>query len=144
MSENTYPLGIIENDLKLPSYRCKKDRIAHDVGDHGTLTLYEVRTFGWVIVTLRIGGASRSNQYDRYYGIRVIDAAPVRVGRGPHVLRKIEIYIRKSRVKALASLIDLYKRGLEQAHTTRDRIGTRRFQGQLERAAGRRSWLWNA
>jgi hypothetical protein len=140
----TLPNGIKESDLKSPSYK-SKDKIAWEVADHGTLTLYECKGFGWVIVTLLIGsGGSRLRGYaPRYYGVRVSDGAAVRVGKGPHVSRTLRVYIRQSRVKALDHFIQLYNSGMTSAHTTRDRISSRRYQGQIERAAGRHSWQWN-
>jgi len=141
---NALPTGIKESDLKSPSYK-SKDKIAYEVADHGTITLYDCAGFGWVIVTLLIGsGGSRLRGFaPRYYGIRVSDGAAVRVGKGPHVARAVRVYIRQSRVKALDHFIQLYNSGLMNAHTTRDRISSRRYQGQMERAAGRHSWRWN-
>jgi hypothetical protein len=136
------PQGINESDLKMPSYK-SRDKTAWTVGDNGTLTLYHCQGFGWVIVTLLISGSGRLNNAPRYYGIRVSDGAAVRVGRGPHVTRVIRVYIRQSRVKALSHFIQLYNNGMVKAHSTRDRISSRRYQGQVERAAGRRSWRWD-
>src|SRR5262245_9036154 len=104
---NALPMGVIAKDLEWPSYK-SKDRLASDVGDHGAITLYEVKGYGWVIVTLLIGSRGLVASTNRYYGIRVADGAHVRVGKGPHVTRVIQIKVRESRRKALDKFVQLY------------------------------------
>lgn len=134
------PEGILKSDLDFPDW--KKDGLAHDQGDSGQLTFYEVdgrESHFWCMATLLI---AKSRKFaDRFYAIR-LDGQIVRVGRGPHVKQELTVYIKKSRVKALQKYLDLHKKGLTEANQIRDRIGSRRAQGQLHRAAGRSSWLW--
>lgn len=141
------PKGIRPTDLKYPSFK-SKDRINYEKGDHGSLTLYEVHdrkgNSWWCIATLRIRKARLGRDGERTYAVRLSDGAPVRIGLGPHVKRKITVYVRQSRVEALQRYIDLHLSGAESAHQIRDRISSRRAQGQVERAQGHSYWRWNA
>jgi hypothetical protein len=103
------------------------------VDDPRELELYYTERFGWCITTLFI---SRGRDYaDRSYGI-TLKGEMVRVGKGPHVKRTVRVYLRRSRLADLQQYLDLYLKGLEAAHNTRDSISTRRAQ-----TANRRS-LW--
>lgn len=136
------PMGLTDEDLRYPA---SED---HDyaAGDHGQLTLYEVtdarRGATWVIATLGIS-KSRRGHADRTYGIRVDTQTICRVGNGPHVTRTLTVYPRKSRAKVLAPILELYTKGCGEAGLIRDRIGSRRAEGQLRRARGERSWAWD-
>lgn len=138
------PLGLTEADLKYPKYD-SKDKMVYDVGEHGSYTLYEVSdrngTVWWAIATLGIA-KGRGNS-DRTYAVKVDNGSLVRVGRGPHVKRTVTVYVRQSRAKDLEKLQTLYMSGLTAAGQVRDRISSRRAQGQLMRAEGRSSWLWD-
>jgi len=140
-----YPLGIIAKDLEYPKM-ASGDSLDYNAGDCGHVTLYEVagRRQGekfWVVCTLGIA-KNRRGYADRSYGVRT-DGSVVRVGHGPHVLQTITVHVRKSRVAALAELLKLHREGAIAAHQIRDRIGSRRAEGQLRRAAGQRSWMWD-
>jgi len=141
----TLPLKIKESDLKFaPGVN---DRLDWNVGDGGVITLYEVKGRSvnyWVIATLSIGspGRGRRTFEQRTYGITLAGNV-CRVGGGPHVLRTVRVYIKESRKVALKPLIDLYDRGMADAGMIRDRIGSRRAEGQLRRANGEHSWYWN-
>lgn len=132
------PEGIIEKDLTYPA---GKDRLVFTAGEHGCLRFYKTVTFGWCMATLAIKRGRHGS--DRTYGVRLEDGAGVRVGNGPHVKAQVTVYVRESRLKALQRYIDMYAEGLEKANVTRDRISSRRMQGALERAAGKRSWRWD-
>lgn len=137
------PFGLIADDLTYPK---GKERLASDVGSYGNLKLYEVDnhkggTF-WIVCTLHIANGRRG-QPDRTYGMRCDTKTVVRAGQGPHVLRTVNVYVRQSRTKALAELIELWTKGMANAGTIRDRVSSRRAQGQLERAQGHTSWLWD-
>jgi hypothetical protein len=106
-----------------------------------SLTFYKTERMGWVIVTLLIGRGTRG-QPDRYYGI-TLDGKVCRVGKGPHVKAIAEVHVRKSREEALKKYLDLYEKGMGDAGSIRDRIGSRRAQGQIMRAQGRHSWMWD-
>jgi len=131
------PRGVKASDLKSP----KIGDLASEVGDWGVLTFYKTQGLGWVIATLKIGGG-RNGRDDRTYGVIVETGKQCRVGNGPHVLATVRVYVRQSRVEALKRYIDLYGQGVADSNQIRDRISTRRAQGQLHRAQGRTSWYW--
>lgn len=134
------PPGVQASDLEYPR-TSKGERLAYALGSHGVLQFYETTRFGWCLCTLRIGGGGRHGP-ERYYAARVEDGATVSVGRGPHVTRVIEVFVREDRAEALKRYTDLHKEGLARAGTVRDRISSRRAQGAEERAAGHTSWRW--
>ena len=113
--------------------------------------LWYTERFGWVIPTLLIS-RSKGSTPDRYYGITIGDEKPdysrsaaerrdrergqqVRIGKGPHVLHQVSVYIRKDRIEKLQFLIDLYNQGQISANDTRDRISTRRARTASRRSA---------
>lgn len=136
------PPGIRESDTK---YRVspkgnsdaawrKWHEGAGKMADPSHLTFYYTQRFGWVVTTLHIG---KSQAYaDRSYGI-TLKGDPVRVGRGPHVLRELQVLVYADRLPDLQQYVDLYNKGLVKAHETRDVISTRRAAGALRR---RSSW----
>jgi hypothetical protein len=133
------PPGVLASDLKYPSWK-SMERVVE------TLTFYQVarRTgaLDWVITTLHIAKARRAGTMDRSYGI-YLDGSVCRVGKGPHVKQAITVYVKQSRLAKLQKYLDLHVQGQEAAGQIRDRIGTRRAQGQLERAAGNTWWRWD-
>ena len=109
--------------------------------DAHTLTFYYVTgDMGWVIATLDISKGKRGNA-DRTYGI-TLDGKVVRVGNGPHVKKEVQVHLSTENWERLLPYVELYLKGLEQAGQIRDRISTRRAQGQINRANGLRSWSW--
>lgn len=144
------PPDVTVADTQYPKWDAK-NRISYDefaalgLGDcRCELTFYQVkgtRVNSWVITTLRIGGAGRGAS-ERYYGI-TIEGTCCRVGRGPHVLKEVKVYLNKDNLARLQKYVDLYNKGLADAGMVRDRISSRRAQGQIMRAQGRTSWLWN-
>ena len=128
------PFGIKKSDLGYP--KDYKDSILHYID------IYEVERFGWVVATLPIGGSSRRSGYaQRTYAVTA-DGKVCRVGKGPHVKQTIKVYVAKSRAKDLSELVELYTNGAVKANTIRDRISSRRAQGQLNRMNGLTSWRW--
>jgi hypothetical protein len=91
----------------------------------------------WVIATLAIGGKGRT------YGIRISTGTVCRVGAGPHVKATVTVHVRVSRAKALQKYTDLRLKGATEANQIRDRISSRRAEGQVMRAQGRHSWTWS-
>jgi hypothetical protein len=136
----TLPEGILPIDLERPKYDAK-DGMVYSI-NNGSFTLHNTTRMGWCVATLHISRGKRG-QPDRTYGARLTDGSTVTIGNGPHVLETIEVYVRKSRVKALQHLIDTHTKGMTNAGMIRDRIGSRRAQGQLMRAEGRHSWMWD-
>lgn len=126
------PTGIKESDLKYPkNYKIR-------VVEH--LELYYVKAFGWCIATLHIrnAGTRNTNRDPRTYAVRVDTGECVRVGLGPHVLKRITVYATEKRLKDLQKFIDLKNSGEVTANEIRDRISTRRAQGTLRRS----QWNW--
>ncbi len=108
------------------------------------LTFYQTKELGWVLTTLHISNASRrsSSQTARSYGIQLSSEKLCRVGSGPHVLKTVRVTLNKSNLERLSKYVDLWRKGMELAGSTRDRISTRRAQGQAHRANGESSWYW--
>lgn len=136
MSANVkLPVGILKSDLKYPKF---------EDNAYKTFELWDVRGFGFVIPSLLISKAGRRStlKTDRVYATGVDNGKIYRVGKGPHVLSTTVIYVKKSRESALQKFLDLRDQGSADANMIRDRISSRRAQGQLNRAAGRSSWAW--
>jgi hypothetical protein len=143
------PEGILAKDLERPSFKSKDGLVSNWDSNHFELWCVAMRAgpIEWFIPTLLIAKASRrsANTTARTYATRVKDGASgYRIGRGPHVKAVVTVYIRKSRAKALQRFLDMRTAGQETAGQIRDRISSRRAQGELMRAQGRRSWEWDA
>jgi hypothetical protein len=109
------------------------------------LTFYQVKGLGWVLCTLHISNPSRrasTGTPARTYAIGVADGKVYTVGRGPHVTKEIEVYLSVDNLPRIQRYVDLWKKGMEDAGQIRDRISSRRAQGQMHRAQGRTSWMW--
>lgn len=132
------PDGILASDLKFAGYADQKD-VPYDDRE---FELWHAARFGWCIPTLLIGRAGRSGQStDRTYAV-TLHGDPVRIGKGPHVTATVTVYVTTKRLPALQRFLDLRREGAGKAGVIRDRISSRRAQGQLERADGNRSWRW--
>ena len=122
-----------------------KDREIRNAGHYGALTFYLVKNTGWVLTTLHISNPSRrqaSGTPARTYGIGVADSKVYTVGRGPHVEKEVTVYLDSTNIDRLQRYADLWVKGMEDASAIRDRISSRRAQGQLHRAAGESHWRW--
>lgn len=131
------PKGIKTSDTKYPSYKGKDKVVWGALPDsRSSLELVKTDRFGWCIATLNIGK-------DRSYGIAVDDGQIVSMGVRDQT-RKVTIYIRQSRLSALQKFIDLFKKGLDDANSIRDRISTRRSNTIMRRMAygGNGLGLW--
>lgn len=101
--------------------------IGYDSGFHGAFTFYKTERFGWVLCTLPISKGRRgTNQTDRTYGIAVRDEGLVTVGKGPHVLATVTVWLSEKNFERLMKYVELWKKGMAKAGDTRDRISTRR------------------
>lgn len=134
------PKEIVEKDLKYPDYR-DKDQLIKEWEDR-TFELWYTTSLGWVIPTLLIRHSRRAERADRTYAT-TLDGKACRVGLGPHVLRRVTVYVRESRRAALQKFLDLRRSGQVTSNQIRDRISSRRAQGQVMRAEGRTSWRWD-
>lgn len=114
-------------------------------GFTGYLTFYRTKGLGWVLTTLHISNPSRRQSaatVARTYGIGVKDSKVYTVGRGPHVEDTVEIYVTRTNLERLRVYVELWKKGMADASSIRDRISSRRAQGQLHRQNGRSHWDW--
>ena len=137
MATSNLPAGILASDLKFASY----DKCQGVPFEERTFEIWHT-SLGWVIPTLAIRNA-RNGQPRRTYAVRISDGTVCRVGMGPHVTATHTVYVTKKRYAALAPFITLRAQGLGNAGAVRDRISSRRAQGQVERALGKTSWRWN-
>lgn len=144
------PPHVTEADLSYPASGGGAWQLAEAAGLNTTvLTFYLVGGAGarkseqrWVLCTLNIGGRGRG-QTERNYAINVTDGSICRVGRGPHVLQVVEVHLSKSNWTRLQPHVELYLKGLAAAGSIRDRISSRRAEGQMRRMNGESSWRWN-
>ena len=121
------PEGVIEADLKYPTKgRCSAE----------SLKFYYSARFGWCIATLPI------NNKGRTYGVNSAGTI-VSIGGRPDD-KIIYVYVSEARQPKLQKYLDLRAKGLGDAGSIRDRIGSRRAQGQVMRAQGRHSWTWDS
>jgi hypothetical protein len=123
------PEGILKSDMKWSSKDQLTDaqRESLRIGWNDTMELWEISET-WVIPTLLISKSRRGSGYqDRTYAAG-IDGKYYRVGKGPHILQTVRIYIKQSNYKRLKKYIDLMLDGQVRANETRDRISTRRMQ----------------
>lgn len=114
------------------------------------LTFYKVPSLGgWILLTLHISNASskqkaRGNTTARSYAISVVGEKLCRAGKGPHVTDEVTVYLSKTNIERLRPYTALWVKGMTAAGTTRDRISSRRAQGQQMRAEGRSQWRWDS
>jgi len=134
------PAKIQVRDLKYPSWESYKD---NDENRYTTqFELWYTERFGWCIPTLLINKANRSTTFkDRTYGVS-LEGQVVRMGRGPHILKTVMVYVRNGRKAALQKFLDLKIQGEASAGDIRDTISTRRAQGAQRRMGGLGGFAW--
>lgn len=141
------PPDVIESDLEYPSSFEKRVKDLPE-GLYGSLTFYFVpegkKAPAWVLTTLHISNPSRrqSGTPARTYGIGVGDSKVYTVGRGPHVKAEVTVCLTTVNIDRLQKYVDLWVKGMSDASAIRDRISSRRAQGNLFRAEGRSHWTW--
>lgn len=132
------PDEIQARDLEYPSWESRKNNDDNQVVSQ--FDLWYTERFGWCIPTLFISKARRgSGVNDRSYGIS-LDGTVVTIGKGPHVLKTVTVYVRQRRVDKLQKFLDLKKNGEAKAGDIRDRISTRRANTILHRFDGGGPW----
>jgi hypothetical protein len=131
------PKGILKSDLKRPEYGAQQDV----PWEARSFELWYTTGMGWVIPTLDIAKA-KAGMPRRTYAVRVVDGSVCRVGQGPHVTQTLVVYVTSKRYQALEPFLLLRTKGRGDAGAVRDRISSRRAQGQVERALGKTSWRW--
>lgn len=140
------PAGVLASDLEMPDWKARDRDEGKRIDYDASFDLWYVASFGWVIPTLSIAKGGQ-----RTYAVAIGEGglrpatrgATCRVGMGPHVLEQVHVYAKKARVAVLQPFNELRTQGQANAGTTRDRISSRRAQGALMRAEGRRSWRWD-
>lgn len=136
------PPNVIAADTKWPEqgHGCNWEKLRELGIDSTSFTFYKTTGFGWVLITLGISNSTRRSTA-RSYGISM-DGKCCRVGSGPHVLSTITVHLSTDNWERLKGYVELYLKGMEQAGTVRDRISSRRAQGQIHRANGESHWRW--
>ena len=136
-----YPPDVIAADTQWPRengpYSWYRDNnVPHE------LVFYKVQGTrikdSWVIVTLPIDNKGRA------YVIQVESGNTGRAGRGPHVKAEVRVYLSPANLPRLQKYVDLWRKGMAEAGAVRDRISSRRAQGQIERMKGRTTWRWDS
>ena len=145
MATKDLPPDVLPGDCEYPKYNPAAKRLPDDTPM--SLTFYKTERLGWVLTTLHISNPSRSQRgrgvdAARTYGIGVSDSKVYTVGRGPHVTAEVTVYLTADNIGRLTRYLELYRKGLADASSIRDRISSRRAQGQLYRSEGRSSWRW--
>lgn len=144
-SKITLPKDIQSSDLKYPDYKSNDKLVRIQAGpeswqaESAIFELWYTEQMGWCIPTLLIAKGSTT---DRTYAT-TLDGKQVRIGKGPHVKRTVTVYVRQSRLSVLQRYLDLKQSGAEVSNQIRDRISSRRVQGQIMRQQGRSSWRWD-
>lgn len=139
-TKRSLPEGVRESDLKQPHWeRALPWRQSEELGlVGGRLEFYRTDKTGWLVLTLHISNPPRRHAAGtpaRFYATAVKDKTVHTVGMGPHVLEQLTVYVTQDNLERLMPLIELHKQGLVDANTIRDRISSRRAQGQLRRQA---------
>lgn len=136
-STTPLPMGIKESDFQYP----KAEQVLEYV------PLYEVEFRSgqkiWCAGVLKIGSRAAGLGYgDRTYAIRLPAGTLCRIGGGPHVKSTRTLYLSEKRAKELKEFVAALEKGRAEAGQVRDRVSSRRVEGQLRRMRGERSWRW--
>lgn len=124
------PKEVRETDLKYPKWKSKAKHL-YDMD----FDLWYTERFGWCIPTLTISAARRGSGYqDRTYGVPINDStSTITMGKGPHVLRVVTVYVTEANIKRLQTLVDIKQKGLGKAGQIRDSISTKRMNTMARR-----------
>lgn len=126
------PDEIQARDLEYPSWESRKNNDNNRIVEQ--FEMWFTERFGWCIPTLFISKARRgTGMNDRSYGIS-LNGTVVTIGKGPHVLKTVTVYVRQRRLEKLQKFLDLKKTGEGKAGDIRDRISTRRANTILNRS----------
>lgn len=133
------PKGVLKSDLKYDGERITKAQWEklRELGMENTqIPLWFQQNGGCFIPTLPIShGGLRS------YAIALSDKKIWSLTRNQSIAAQY-VYIRKGNFKRLIPLMETFAKGMADSQKIRDRISSRRAQGQLNRAAGLTSWRW--
>lgn len=130
------PAPLLESDAVYPDYKKGEKTARDEQGDMLAFQMYYTARFGWCICTLLIRNGSRrtpSAETARFYGICVENRQLVSIGRGPHVLREVTIYVKESRKAALKAILDIRSEGIVKANECRDARSSRIAQTRSRR-----------
>ena len=128
--EIALPKEIKVKDLKYPSWKSKVKHLYES-----DFEMWYTERFGWCIPTLFISRARRgSNMQDRTYGVPINDpSSTITMGKGPHVLRTIQVYVTSANLSRLQKFVDIKVKGQGNAGQIRDNISTRRANTMARR-----------
>lgn len=137
------PEEVVKKNIEVRRALSKRlaDAGAEDLA-YGLLQFYKTDGFGWVLTTLKISNGKRGRD-DRYYAV-TMRGEVCRVGNGPHVKQVVNVYLKPDNADRLWKYVELWLKGAASAGGIRDRISSRRAQGQEMRAQGRSFWTWDA
>lgn len=128
MKDIPLPKEVKASDLKYPNWKSKVKHLYEQ-----DFELWYTERFGWCIPTLFISRARRgSNMQDRTYGIS-LGGETVTMGKGPHVLKTVSVYVTEKNISRLQKLVDLKASGMGKAGDIRDTISTRRANTMARR-----------
>ena len=127
--QTALPEGVTNSDLVYPKWDSKEKVIYH-------LTFIPSGRFGWAVQTLWIN-QRQNRSYAATLDGKIITA-------GNQGVKLLHVYVRESRVKHFQKWLDAHQKGLQDAGDIRNRIGSRRAEGQLKRAQGLSSWRWDS
>ena len=140
--QEVLPAGVKEADLKRRPWKEETALGYQQIQEMGLednlLQFYFTERFGWVLRTLHISSPSRRQKArgattDRTYGITVSGKELVTVGKGPHVLRELTLYLDQRNLDHLRPLVDLYVEGMKKAGECRDVRSSRQARGTVHR-----------
>lgn len=154
------PPDVRPSDLERAKYPDHEDKAAYEAYwahnrlmdslglPGGELTFYRSLQGGkasgqWLLTTLHIsnpGRRSSAGAVARTYAVGLSDGKVYTTGGGPR--ETVRVLVKADNLGRLQKYLDLYAKGMEDAQAIRDRISSRRAQGQLYRAQGRSSWMW--
>lgn len=126
------PDGIKAEYLKYPDYKNKDEGHLVD-----TLVFLHSDRIGWVVGTLWI-----NQRQNRTYATD-INGKIYTCGNPSTNILYAHVTEKRAKDPKVAKWLEAKRKGLEGAGNIRDRIGSRRAQGQVMRAEGRTSWMWD-
>lgn len=122
------PDGVTKDDIKYPSYKSKVKRLYQQ-----DFELWYASQLGWCIPTLLIARGGSSGISNRTYAT-TMKGQGCRIGMGPHITAKVQVYVTAKNVERLKPLLDLKAKGEVEANTCRDRRSTLAMRRSMARS----------
>jgi len=128
------PKDVRQEDTRYPTGDA---RLLCDAGDNGCLKFHDMGgRFGWCVATLVIGR-------NRTYAITLDGETIVTISTNRPGDAHIIVYLTTNNIARLKQYVDIHKDGLSRAHDIRNRVGSRRAEGQERRKRGETYWRWS-